>query len=176
MVRTDSLQEFKPVPAGHIVIRDNVVGRLVVDFLQSLVGAGCRLDREPVVLAFEKGLGQVGDIRFIVNMKNMDLLSRSDGRHRHTSRLRPTRPRPGATVDRRPARRPLAGSRRHRKTAARVLAGVTGPGLSPSAAGHSWPTIRSSPAQYSLRISYFWTLPVAVSGRSSQNSTLVGAL
>jgi len=62
-------QEFESIRARHIVVRDDAIRGAISEALQPFVGTGGSLDGEPV-LAFEKRLGHLSKVRFIVDVEH----------------------------------------------------------------------------------------------------------
>jgi hypothetical protein len=73
MFVANGFEKFDPVHTGHIVVRDDTVGRAVSDYLKPLVGAGCCLDGELVAFTFKKRGGEVCKVGFVIDVDNLNV-------------------------------------------------------------------------------------------------------
>jgi hypothetical protein len=65
----DSPQELDTILARHIVVRDHTVKILIGQVIQSFARARHRFDGETVILAFEKGRGNLRKVGVIIDVK-----------------------------------------------------------------------------------------------------------
>jgi len=64
-------EKRNPVPVGHVVIANDTVD-IVAEALGSLARARSCFDGEPFVFSFEKAGNDIGEVRFVVDVENMN--------------------------------------------------------------------------------------------------------
>lgn len=66
----NSLQEFEPIHAGHVVVRNNAIRRAMANESSSLVGIGRRLDSEVVVFVLENRPRQLHKRELVADVRD----------------------------------------------------------------------------------------------------------
>jgi hypothetical protein len=70
----DLTEELEAGHAGHLVVGHDAVVRPPGDALERVACARFGVDREPIVLAFEEGRREVGEVGLVVDVEHPDLL------------------------------------------------------------------------------------------------------
>lgn len=71
----DRLQELQAVHAGHLIVRDDAVDRLVGESFETVGRTRFRHGIDPLVLTFEKLRGHLREVRLVTYVKDADRVS-----------------------------------------------------------------------------------------------------